>query len=370
MKKILAAVLCAAMVAALAGCGSTSTSTTAASSAKSEAATTAASSAKSEATAEASTAEASTEDAATEEIAADAIVLQVGAITTATSSYVLACEHLDELLNEKTNGQIRLEIFSDGQLGGETELIEGVSLGTIDMCVTSSSPMANYVTDYYSFDLPYLVTDLDAAHDVFDGELGRAMLDELSDIGIYGLALWDNGFRDLTNNKLPVYTLDDLKGLKIRVMENELHQALWTALGAYPTPMSFAEVITSLEQGTIDGQENPLNAIYSSGVYEVQKYISLTNHVFTAGVIMMNQAKWDSLTAEQQEIFTECMAETTQWERDEVVRQDTEYKDLLIEAGLEINEVDNIQDWADAVSGIYDDYADKVNAELVEALRG
>ena len=211
----------------------------------------------------------------------DAIVLKSGSITTPESAYVLALHHLNDLLQEKTDGQISIEIFTDGQLGGETELIESVSMGSVDMCTISSSPMANYVTDYYSFDMPFLVTDLDKAHEVFDGELGRAMLDELEEIGIHGFAFWDNGFRCLTNNKKPVYKLEDVKGLKIRVMENELHQALWNALGAYPTPMSFAEVITSLEQGTIDGQENPINAIYSSGVYEVQKYVSLTNHVFS-----------------------------------------------------------------------------------------
>ena len=298
------------------------------------------------------------------------ITLQAGTATTAISPYCQALEVFGEKLSEITGGAMTVEIFPDSQLGGEVDLIEGVAMGTVDMCVTSSSPVANYVTDFFTFDLPYLVTDLDHAHEVMDGELGRALLDQLTDVGVYGMALWDNGFRCLTNSDKPVYTLADVSGMKIRVMENDLQQAIWQALGAYPTPMSWGEVITALEQGTINGQENPLNAIYSSGVYEVQPYITLTNHVYTAGVCMMSQSLWDSFDENTKAAITEAMAYTTEWERNFVMEEDARMEEVLTEEGCQINEVDDITEWSDAVAGIYDEYADRVNQELVAALRG
>lgn len=297
------------------------------------------------------------------------LALQCGFITTATSSYVLAIQEMSKKLQALSGGKISIVTFPDGQLGGETELLESVSMGAIDMCVTSSSPIANYVQEFFTFDMPYLVTDLEVAHAAMDSELGRNLLDKLTDIGIYGMAFWDNGFRHLTTSSKEVSSLADVKGLKIRVMENEVHQALWTALGAYPTPMSFAEVITSLEQGTIDGQENPLNAIYSSGVYEVQKNVILTGHVYTAGVVSINQDLWDSLSDNVKALFQEALDYATQWERDYVAEDEADMVSRLEELGLKVTEIDTT-DFAAAVTGIYDTYASRVYTELVEALRG
>ncbi len=350
-KRIVSVVLTVAIISIVTACGNSSQTETAVDPGQSE------------------NAEASEEKPAASDSGYPTMTIQVGTTTTAESPYVKGLEVLAEQLSQKTDGAITLEIFSDGQLGGEVDLIEGVSMGTVNMCVTSSSPVANYVTDFFTFDLPFLITDLDKAHDVMDGELGRSLLDQLGDTGIYGLALWDNRFRNLTNSNIPVHTLADVSGMKIRVMENEVHQALWTALGAYPTPMAWGEVITALEQGTIDAEENPLNAIYSSGVYEVQKYITKTNHVYTAGVCMINQDLWNSFSDEVKEVFRESMEYATDWEREHVAEAEEEVAELLTEAGCEINDVDNIEEWSDAVSGLYETYADKVNQELVEALR-
>lgn len=350
-KKTLSVILTVAIISVLTACGNSSQTETAVDPGQSE------------------NTEASEGETAASDTAYPSMTIQVGTTTTAESPYVKGLEVLAEQISEKTGGAITLEIFSDGQLGGEVDLIEGVSMGTIDMCVTSSSPVANYVTDFFTFDLPFLITDLNKAHEVMDGELGRGLLDQLSETGIYGLALWDNGFRNLTNSNIPVHALSDVSGMKIRVMENEVHQALWTALGAYPTPMAWGEVITALEQGTIDAEENPLNAIYSSGVYEVQKYITRTNHVYTAGVCMINQSLWDGFSDEVKEVFRESMEYATDWERDFVEKAEEEMAALLTEAGCEINDVDNLEEWSDAVSGLYETYSDKVNQELVEALR-
>ena len=295
--------------------------------------------------------------------------LRAGFQTMENSGYVQGIKQLSDKLSEITGGKITIETFSDGVLGSEVELIEFVSMGSLDICVTSTSPMANYVQEFFTFDLPYLVTDLKHAHVVMDGPLGRELLDKLLDIGIYGMALWDNGFRHFSASTRRVTNLSELSGFKIRVMENELHQRLWTMLGAYATPMSVGEVITAIQQGTIDGQENPLNAIISMGVYEVLRYIALTGHVYTAGLVSMNQGLWDGFSPEVKAAFNEAIVYATAWERDYIANWELEARDFLEEQGLEIYEID-ITDWAAAVSGIYDVYADRVHPALVQALRG
>ena len=192
-------------------------------------------------------------------------------------------------------------------------LIPKAQTGECDIAVGSTSSVATTYNDLYVYDVPYLFLNKQEVYDVgFNGETGKAILDGFSEYGLKGLAFWENGFRNITTTDKDIATVADLSGLKIRTMANEIHLEAWKAMGANPTPMAFGELFTGLQQGTVDGQENPLGIITGNKFEEVQSYCTLTEHVYTPYYVVMNQAKWDSLTAEQQEALTKAIEETTQ----------------------------------------------------------
>ena len=189
----------------------------------------------------------------------------------------------------------------------ERDAIEGVSMGTLEMTLISSAPLANFTNAFLVFDLPFIIQDRQKAYAWMDGPEGRKILDSVLSKGMVGLGIWENGFRMLTNSKKPVAVPDDLKGLKIRLMENPIHVGTFKTLGAYPVPMPFGELFTALQQSTVDGQENPLIIISTSKFAEVQKYLSLTGHFYAPAILLINKAFWENtLTEDLRKIFTEA----------------------------------------------------------------
>ena len=184
--------------------------------------------------------------------------------------------------------------------------------GECDIAVGSTSSVATTYNDLYIYDVPYLFLNKQEVYDVgFGGEAGKTILDGFSNYGLKGLAFWENGFRNITTNNKDIASVGDLKGLKIRTMANEIHLAAWQAMGANPTPMAFGELFTAMQQGTVDGQENPLGIITGNKFEEIEKYCTLTEHVYTPYYVVMNLEKWNSLSAEQQDALTRAMEETT-----------------------------------------------------------
>lgn len=215
-------------------------------------------------------------------------------------------------VEEYSNGTITIKHFPDNQLGNDEQSFAMAQTGECDIAVGSTSSVAVTYNDLYVYDVPYLFLNKQEVYDVgFNGEAGKAILDGFSGYGLKGLAFWENGFRNVTTNDKDIATVADLNGLKIRTMANEIHLAAWKAMGANPTPMAFGELFTAMQQGTVDGQENPLGIITGNKFEEIEKYCTLTEHVYTPYYVVMNQAKWDSLSAEQQEALTKAMAETT-----------------------------------------------------------
>lgn len=214
-----------------------------------------------------------------------------------------AGEKFKELVEEYSDGDITVDLFQDNQLGDDKTAAEGVQNGDIDIAVSSSSSLSTLYKDYYIYDTPYLFLNSQEVYDVgFDGKAAQEMLKGVSKVGLKHMTMWENGFRNYTNNDHAIETPADCKGQKIRTMENPIHLKAWKSIGANPTPMAFSELFTAMQQGTVDGEENPIGIIYSNRFYEVQKYISLTQHVYTPYVVVMNPDKYDSLTDEQQEI--------------------------------------------------------------------
>ena len=267
----------------------------------------------------------------------------------------LGAVKLVELLNEKAPGKWNITIYSDGQLGGAKEMTEAVQMGTLEMASPASSFVANFAPGVGIWDMPFLFRDTDHVDKVMDGEIGQAVGAEIETANIKFLDWWEVGFRCLANNARPVNSPDDVKGLRIRVMSNEIHQALFSALGADPVPMSLSDAYVANQQGTIDGQDNPLPGLYSISIYEICKYIAVTRHVYTPQSLIMSKKAWEEMTPEDQAIFMEAVHEATAWQRAELRRQEAEAAKNLEEKGCELTYPDTAP-FAELMSGVYEKY--------------
>lgn len=297
------------------------------------------------------------------------IVIRLGTATEPDGSYVMGAKEFEKKVEEYTNGKVDVQIFPSSQLGNERDLIEGVSLGTLEMTVSSTGPLPNFSKDFQVFDLPYIVKDRESAYKVMDGEVGQKILGTLEPIGIKALGFWENGFRNLSNGKKEIVHPQDVAGLKIRTMENPVHIASFKQLGAIPTPMAWGEVFTALQQGTIDGQENPLIIFSTNKLNEAQKYLSLTGHFYSPAVMMINKAAFESYPQDVQEAIVKAEQEARAWERDFSKKSDEELVDKIKATGVTITEVDKAE-WQEYLAPIYDQFRSEINPEYIDALLG
>lgn len=251
----------------------------------------------------------------------------------------IALQKFAEIVAEKSKGDLKIEIYPDRQLGEEREMVEGLQLGTVDMAVVSTGPLVAFVPALGTVDLPFLFKSSEHAYKVLDGEVGQDLLAKFQDRGIVGLAWWENGWRSLTSKK-EVKSPADLKGMKLRTMQNPVHIAAFKELGASPIPMVWGEVFTSLSQGVIDAQENPVTIVYSNSLWEVQKYMTLTRHVYGPHLVLFSQPVWDRLTPAQQTILKEALIEATTFQRQTSARLETEQLKLLADKGMIVEQVD------------------------------
>lgn len=297
------------------------------------------------------------------------IVLKLGHVLNEASPFHKGAEEFARAVKEKSGGRLEIKIFPNAQLGNDRTLAEAMQMGTVDMEVAGTATLVGFVPRLQLFDLPFLFRDQEHAYKVLDGPIGEEVLKDFEQKGIVGLAFWENGLRHVTNSVRPIKTLNDVKGLKIRVQEIPLHVSFWKLLGADPTPMAWTEVYTALQQKTVDGQENPIQTIYTQKIYEVQKYISLTGHVYGAAVIMVSKKTYDKLPAELQKVLVDAARDTANWERNYV--KDLEDKALkeLPGLGMEIEHNPDREAFKAAVQPVYDEYAEKLNAkDLIEQI--
>lgn len=285
------------------------------------------------------------------------------------SHYGDAGKAFKSTLEELSGGDLEVALKPSGALGGERDVIEGLQIGTIELTISSTGPIGNFVPEVYALDFPFLFDSYESAHEVLDGEIGQEILAEFTDHGIIGLAWSENGFRHVTNSVHPVETPEDMEGLKLRTMENEVHIAAFQATGAAPTPMSWTEVLTSLQQGTIDGQENPVPIITANNMWEMQDYVTLTGHVYSPAVVAMSQIHWDQLSEEEQGWVREAAQAAADAARETVANNETAGVEQMKENGMQVVETIDKAAWAEAVQPAYDEYADRYSPELIERIR-
>ena len=254
---------------------------------------------------------------------------------------------------ERTGGKYKIEVYHNGQLGAEIDTIEGCQMGTIDIAVVNQSTLGNFISYFPALDIPYLITSNEQADKVFLGEIGQYFLDELSGVQLYGLGIWESGFRNLTNSKHPVNSVDDVKGLKIRTMENQIHIEFWKAMGADATPMAWGEAYTALQQGALDGQENPSTVILTNNVAQVNDQLAVTEHAYSTVFLIMSPTTWASLGEEYQRIFLDTVRECGLEERELSRQMDAEAISQLEEQGMSVTYPEK-QPFIDAAAALYD----------------
>jgi tripartite ATP-independent transporter DctP family solute receptor len=231
--------------------------------------------------------------------------IKLGYALAQNSHFGAAAQAWSDAVEKSPVNNFKFRHFPSSALGGEREMIEGLTLGTVEAVVVSNGVLSNFVPDAGVMDVPFLFRDTKHARAVLDGKFGEDLLAKFRARGLIALGWGEQGFRHLTNNKRPVAKPEDAKGLKIRVTENQVHIAAFRQLGIAPTPMAWPEVLVALQQGTIDGQENPVSVIVSAKLWQVQKHMTLTGHVYAPMALIVSPTLWASLNEAQKKAFTE-----------------------------------------------------------------
>ncbi len=258
-------------------------------------------------------------------------------------AYVVAESHASHIAMRdvfqkelEDTGRFKVELYPNGQLGGDRQAVEAVSIGNLEMTMCGEAVISGFVPEFELVGLPYLFTSLNSVHQALDGEFGAELDKKLEAQNLYNLGWGEVGFRNITNSKQEIKTPDDLKGIKIRTMETPTHLAFFKALGANPTPMAFNELFTALQQGTVDAQENPTALAYNSKFYEVQNFMTISEHVYTAAPILINKDFMDRLPVDLQAKVTEVAEKTKDAQRDLIYQQNTELESGMEEKGVKI----------------------------------
>ena len=276
---------------------------------------------------------------------------------------------LSQEVEKATKGRIIIKNFFSGSLGGERESIESVQLGTQELTSTSTGPIPNFVPAVKILDIPFLFRDKAHARAVLDGPIGQALLKEFDSKGFKALAWSENGVRHMTNNKRPINLPDDLKGLKMRTMENPVHVAAYKGFGIITTPMAFPEVFTALQQGVVDGQENPLSVIMAAKFEQVQKFMTLTAHVYSPALMLMNKAAFDKLSPADQKVFLDAAKLAAAATRARVDKDDASGVADLRAKGMNIIETFDKAAFVAKLAPVFTQFEKEFGKDKIDAIR-
>ena len=287
------------------------------------------------------------------------------------SHYGAAADGWDKYVTEASQGKFKFVHFPSSAQGGEREVIEGLQLGTgVQAVVVSSGALSNFVPEIGVTDIPFLFRDLPHARAVLDGQIGQDILAKFQERELVALAWGEQGFRHITNNRQPIEKPEDLAGLKIRTMENPVHIAAFETAGAAPTPMSWPEVIPALQQGAIDGQENPLSVIVSAKLWEVQKYLTVSGHVYSPAMLIVSPTFWDSLSDDEKKIFTDGALKGKEAMRAFVDNSEKNGVETAKASGMQVNVLSDEQKAAfqKAIQSAYEGYYETYTKDLIDQI--
>ena len=286
------------------------------------------------------------------------------------SPIALGMEKFAEIVEAKSGGKITVKTYPGGTLGGDVQTLSAVQGGTVEMTTMNAGIVASVAKDFAVVDLPFLFDSPQEADAVMDGPVGAALAAKLPPSGLVGLAYWELGFRQLTNSERPIATVDDIEGLKIRVIQSPIYIDLFNALGANAVPMPFTELYTALETGAIDGQENPAPSILTAKLNEVQDYMTLTNHTYNPQLVMISGKFWDTLNEEERQLLQQATLEARDYQRTVSREQAAKAVDELKSEGMEVTELppEEVSKFREKAKAVADKYAAEIDPALMQQL--
>jgi len=283
----------------------------------------------------------------------------------------LGAQKFADLLSAKSGGKLKVRLYPGGALGGDLQSISALQNGALDLTVLNSGILAAQVPEFALFDFPYLFDDIREVHAVVDGPVGQQLTTRLEAKGLIGLGYWDLGFRSLTNNQRPITRWEDLQGLKMRVTQSPIYLETFNALGARPVPMPFPEVRTALAQGTVDGGDNAFTVIQGKRFDQVQKYLSVTNHVYNPQSLVLGQKSWQKLNADEQTLIREAAREAQAYQRQITAQSQAQAYEAL-KASMQTNVIApaEIARFREKVKPVVEQFARELDQDVVRELYG
>jgi len=276
-------------------------------------------------------------------------------------------------LANRTDGKLNMKTFGNASLGSDIQMQNALIGGAQELMVGSTTTLVGIVEDFGVYDLPFMFANEKEADAVLDGPFGQKLLDKLQSKGLVGLVYWENGFRDLTNSKHPITKMEDLKGVKLRVMQNPMYIDLFNAMGANAIPLAFSDLFTALESRTVDGQENPINTVESSKFYEVQKYLSISHHVYTPFIVLASKQWWDNLSADEKAAIQASAIAARDSERKDTREESARILEQLKQKGMQVNTIsdDELGHMREVAKPVVDKFgaSSPVHAELVKDMQ-
>ena len=286
------------------------------------------------------------------------------------SPIALGMEKFAEIVEAKSDGKITVKRYPGGTLGGDVQTLSAVQGGTVEMTTMNAGILASVAKDFAVVDLPFLFDSPQQADAVMDGPVGAALAAKLPPSGLVGLGYWELGFRQLTNSRHPITKVDDIEGLKIRVIQSPIYIELFNALGANAVPMPFTELYTALETGAIDGQENPAPSILTAKLNEVQEYMTLTNHTYNPQMVMISGKFWDKLNEEERQLLQQAVLEARDYQRTVSREQAAKAVEELKSEGMEVTELppEEVSKFREKAKAVADKYAAEIDPALMQQL--
>ncbi len=287
-----------------------------------------------------------------------------------TSAFHLSALEIQKEIEEKSDGRIKVEVYPAQQLGSASEMIEGMQMGTIEATLLPTAKYGGFDETMTILDMPFLFPDEDTFYDIMNGDLGEKVMEKLPDIGITGCAFYGNGFKAITNNVREIHTPADMKGLKIRTMEAPLIMDMYKEWGSNPVPVDFSELYSSLQQNVVDGQENPFLTISDMKFYEVQKYMSITNHAYLSYVLTFSTSFLDSLPDDLRQIVLDCGKSCVDYHREQMKKLSQQYYDNIAASDIQIYTLtdEEKKEFREASQPIYKKYRDTIGGDLLDAV--
>ena len=297
------------------------------------------------------------------------VTLKIGYATNKESHYGVGSTMFCDEVEKNTQNRYKCQQFPSSALGGEREQIEAVQLGTQDLVNTSTGPVGNFVPEVKIVDIPFLFRDYDHARKVMDGPIGQDILSKFPSKGIIALGWTENGFRHMTNSKRDIVKPADAAGLKMRTMENKVHMDGYRTFGILPTPMAFPELFGALQQGTVDGQENPIPVILASKFSQVQKHLSLTGHVYSPALLLMSPRTWNKLTEADKKVFLEAAKKAGAAQRKKVNDDENSGIAQLEKEGVKVIKTVDSNAFREALKPAYVSYAKEFGADNIKKIQ-